>query len=130
LVWEYRECKADVPDLEAEITRECMHAVKTIDADGEAKDHSRKPPDNAPTVQHQESDKLEWSPLISYKALRTDLLISQNTLKARLVEGDKPVVGQIRYKAPPNARKIQIVVSDLPADSQTKFRRTDKQASN
>lgn len=72
-------------------------------------------------------DGLEWSKPIGYKDLRKALAISQNTLKSRLVDGRDPVEGKIRYIAPmPTARKIQVVVSDLPADLQTRFRRSSK----
>jgi hypothetical protein len=80
----------------------------------------------------RESDlaNLEWSKPVAYRDLRTALNISQNTLKSRLVNGAEPVVGMIRYKGPKNAKKIQVVVPDLPADLQARFRRTGRQASN
>jgi hypothetical protein len=56
--------------------------------------------------------------------------ISHNTLKARLVDSVDPVVGMIRYKGLKNAKKIQIVVSDLPADLQGMFRRARSQEGN
>jgi hypothetical protein len=73
---------------------------------------------------------LEWSKPVAYKALRTALHISHNALKARLVDSAEPVVGMIRYKGPKNAKKIQIVVPDLPVALQGMFRRTRSQASN
>jgi hypothetical protein len=70
---------------------------------------------------------LEWSKLVGYKDLRTALgTRSQNTLKKRLVESTEPVAGKIRYQAVPKAHLIQVVVSDLPADLQTRFRRAGK----
>jgi hypothetical protein len=73
---------------------------------------------------------LEWSKPVAYKALRTAMHISHNTLKARLVDSVDPVVGMIRYKGLKNAKKIQIVVSDLPADLQGMFRRARSQEGN
>jgi hypothetical protein len=70
---------------------------------------------------------LEWSKPVSYKSLRDALTISQNTLKARLVKSKKPVEGKIRYTAPTKtAKKIQVVVIDLPSDLQARFRRSSK----
>ena len=75
-----------------------------------------------PEEDQADRNKLDWSNPVGYKVLRTVLgKISQNTLKARLVVSTEPVVGKIRYKAPPKARLIQVVVSDLPADAQTRF---------
>ena len=76
-----------------------------------------------------QDDTIEWSKPVGYTDLRKALGVAHNTLKKRLVESIKPVVGKYRYKAPPNARLIQVVVSDLPADVQSRFRRTGKQAS-
>jgi len=70
--------------------------------------------------------KLEWSDLISYKELRTVLKISHNTLKSRLVEGEEPADNKIRFKSAKNARKIQVVVSDLSTNLQARFRRSGK----
>ena len=80
-------------------------------------------------IEDQGGDGIEWSKPVGYTDLRKALGVSHNTLKARLVDSAEPVVGRVRYKAPPRARKIQVVVTDLPADLQAKFRRRGKQAS-
>jgi len=68
-------------------------------------------------------DSIEWSRLVGYKDVREALRISHNTLKDRLIEGSKPVAGRIRHKkAKPTSRKIQVVIADLPADVQARFR--------
>ena len=88
-----------------------------------------KPPEDQ--ADEDQEDRLEWSKPVGYKVLRKTLGdISQKTLKARLVESSGSVVGKIRYKAPhAKARLIQVVVSDLPADEQARFRQTSRQAS-
>jgi len=55
----------------------------------------------------------EWSGLIGKTVLRKLLAprgepISPNTLNSRLIEGEIPAPGKIRYQAPRGARKIQV----------------------
>jgi hypothetical protein len=69
----------------------------------------------------------QWTKPIAKKDLREALNISRNTLNARLTKGIEPVPGKIRYQAPERARKIQVAISDLPADAQTKFCKSGKQ---
>jgi hypothetical protein len=70
----------------------------------------------------------EWSRPVGKQELQKMLgPISRNTLNSRLVEGATPAHGKIRYQAPAHARKIQVAVNDLPADVQTRFRKSAKQ---
>ena len=71
-------------------------------------------------------NQIEWSKPIGKAELQKMLAISRNTLKSRLVEGDSPACGKIRYQSPKGARKIQVAVCDLPADLQMRFRKNSK----
>jgi hypothetical protein len=80
-----------------------------------------------PTPADEGSHTPEWSKPIAKKKLREMLGISANTLNSRLIKGDTPAHGKIRYQAPAHARKIQVAVADLPAEVQTRFRKSAKQ---
>lgn len=69
------------------------------------------------------TERIEWSKPVTKKSLRTDLNISQNTLRDRLVNGAKPVAGKYRFRAPSSkSRKIEVALNDLPANLQAKLR--------
>jgi len=71
----------------------------------------------------ESEDTLEWSTILGQKEIRGILQVCQNTLKKRLIEGVQPVQGKIRFRRPtPTARKIQVVVGDLPGKVQSRFR--------
>ena len=71
------------------------------------------PPEAA--EQNPSGDGPEWSKVVSQKDLRTKLVMSQETLKDRLVDGEQPVTGKYRCRRPkPTARKIQVAVEDMP----------------
>ena len=68
---------------------------------------------------------IRWSRYTTRKELRTQLRLSQNAMKERLVLGEAQVEGKIRYRASsPKARKIQVAVDDLQADKQATFCRS------
>lgn len=115
----------DVYRLQSLCDQEHARAVDRLNAnEHRTPSHADK---QTSTAAGSAGDGLEWSKPVAYADLRKALTLSQNTLKTRLVEGHDPVEGKIRYRTPtPKARKIQVVVSDLPTDLQPRFRRSSK----